>query len=317
MSDSTKNNQQVAMRSLEASSGVMPILGPLANLPGLWQNSGDFIGHGWNMIALPFPSGEHDYRLLNNQYNETLTFNLVDKHVPNRGMEGDQKIFTLDYVQAINQIIAEDSPDSGLAGEPNLAIHHEPGLWLHMKNHTIDQLDIARLSSIPHGDTLLALGHSQQSDQPFPIHDTSGLPIGVSQDLQNNAYLKPYLHFHKNKFRGVFDPTLPNELLKAVIQPFIAQKNIASVTQLTVDSTLNSGGVHNIPFVVKQANVANVSATFWIYELTDKHPNGESKMLLQYTQTVMLEFFKREDGKGFIQWPHVSINTLEKAPSPS
>jgi hypothetical protein len=50
-----------------------------------------------------------------------------------------------------------------------------------------------------------------------------------------------------------------------------------------------------------------------LQELAEKDANGDPKLRLQYTQTVMLDFFKREDGKeGRIKWPHVSINTMEK-----
>lgn len=87
-------------------------LGPLCHLPGSWQNIGNLQGHGWNMIALPFAAGDLDYRLLMNQYDETLTFNLVDKGVPNRGIPDDQSVATLDYTQIINQIAADDFPHS-------------------------------------------------------------------------------------------------------------------------------------------------------------------------------------------------------------
>lgn len=39
------------------------------------------------MIALPHAEGPFGYRLLLNQYNETLKFELVDKAVPNRGID--------------------------------------------------------------------------------------------------------------------------------------------------------------------------------------------------------------------------------------
>jgi hypothetical protein len=310
------NEQQPSKRSLQKLSGNIPNLGPLSQLPGKWQNTEQFAGHGWNMIALPFPTGENGYRLLNNQYNETLEFHLVDNNVPNRGIAGDQSLVTVDYVQSIEQIVAEDFPDSGLAGDPGLAIHHEPGLWLNMKNQTTNDLDIARLASIPHGDSVMALGKSATSKTGFEIPSVSGLPIGVEQNLQANPYLKPYLHFHNQLFQGLFDPTQPNDLLSKATLPFFQQGKIVNVTQLQVDSTLDNGGVHNIPFVIKQANVTDVNATFWIYELSDKHPNGEAKLLLQYSQVVFLEFFKRGNGQpGLIRWPHVSINTMEKQPS--
>jgi hypothetical protein len=72
-----------------------------------------------------------------------------------------------------------------------------------------------------------------------------------------------------------------------------------------------SGGILNIPFIVKQANAAEMDSTFWIQELKDE--KGNIKFRLQYLQTVMLDFFPRPDGQpGAIRWPHISINTLEK-----
>jgi hypothetical protein len=124
------------------------------------------------MIALPFATAPSplDYRLLLNQYNEQLEFKFVDDNVPNRGVEKnnptvqtDQFVVTVDYQQTIQQVAATDSPNSnGLAGGAGLAIHHEPGLWLHMKNEITDGLNIARLATIPHGDSVLALGKSSR-----------------------------------------------------------------------------------------------------------------------------------------------------------
>ena len=110
-------------------------LGPLKQLPGTWKNlpnlDGHLDGHGWNMIALPFAGGQFGYRVLLNQYNETLKFTTVDNNVPNRGIpdgldgtNGDQFVAVLDYEQYINQIAAADSPESELAGKKDLAIHH-------------------------------------------------------------------------------------------------------------------------------------------------------------------------------------------------
>jgi hypothetical protein len=293
-------------------------LGPLKLLPGVWRNVPNLPGRGWNMIALPFatePTSPLNYRLLLNQFNEELEFTLVDKAVPNRGIrrngatvDSDQLVVTLDYEQQISQIAADDSPQSGKAGNPGLAIHHEPGLWLHMANEVIDDLDVARLATIPHGDSVLALGRSNVADGAPTIFDINGLPVGVNQDL-NSPYLAPYKHFHDNLFQGLFDPTRPNELLKAANQGI----NIQRTTTLTVDTTTPTGGIVNIPFIVRQANAASMRATFWIQELADLDTNGNPKLRLQYSQVVMLDFFPRRDGlPGLIRWPHVSINTLEK-----
>jgi hypothetical protein len=76
---------------------------------------------------------------------------------------------------------------------------------------------------------------------------------------------------------------------------------------------VKTGGVHNTPFVVKQANAASMKSTFWVQELKAPDKYGKPKLRLQYSQVVMLDFFPRFDGlPGVIRWPHVSINTLEK-----
>jgi hypothetical protein len=94
-------------------------LGPLRMLPGVWKNTAQLHGLGFNMIALPFAPGENGYRLMMNQYDEELHFSIVDKGVPNRGFGGnplaitDQTIVALDYDQRIIQIAADDFPKSG------------------------------------------------------------------------------------------------------------------------------------------------------------------------------------------------------------
>ncbi|MCG6903893.1 MAG: hypothetical protein LJE68_14560, partial [Rhodobacter sp.] len=166
-------------------------LGPLKLLPGVWKNTNALNGHGWNLIALPFAGGASHYRLLMNQYNEELHFSIVDKGVPNRGIargasgatETDQRVVTLDYDQAITQIAAADNPVSGDAGGGDLPIHREPGLWLHMTNFNTDGLDIARLGSVPHGDSVLALGKAAIADGAPDIAKFDGLPLGVTREL--------------------------------------------------------------------------------------------------------------------------------------
>jgi hypothetical protein len=295
-------------------------LGPLKLLPGTWEGSGT----GWNMIALPFDTTiapPLDYRLLLNQYSETLNFSLVDKAVPNRGLndahdqQTDQHVVTLDYEQVIAQDAVIDEPQSAVAGDPGAAIHHEPGLFLHMLDRiTDDGFDIARLATIPHGDAALALGKSRpitDFDATRSIPAVNGLPVGVRQDL-SLGYLAPYKKFEDAPFMGNvvgvpgfpgFKPSAPHLLL------IEAAKNLSikSTMILELDTTNETGGIHNIPFVVKQANAASMKSTFWIHELDD------DTLVLQYLQVVMLDFFPRRDGQpGRISWPHVSINTLTK-----
>jgi hypothetical protein len=301
-------------RQLEIAQPYDPQLGHLKLLPGLWKNEPNLPGRGWNMIALPF-AGQFNYRVLVNQYNESLLFKVADKGVPNRGIKrngstvnDDQTIVALDYEQGIRQLAADDSPQSGLAGDPDKPIHHEPGLFLHMLDKTEDGLELARLATIPHGDSVLALGRVRTYDGPPVIPDINSLPIGVDQSL-TNPYLAPYVHFQNNPFLALFNPILPNELLKAANTGV----DIVRTTEFEFDTTFATGGIVNIPFIVAQANATEMKAHFWIQELAEKDPKGYPKLRLQYSQTVFLDFFPRRDGQpGLIRWPHVSINTMEK-----
>ncbi|HEX8264979.1 MAG TPA: heme-binding protein [Pyrinomonadaceae bacterium] len=330
-----------------------PELGPLENLLGVWIARGT----GWNMIALPFqdapaPPAGFKFRVLMNQYDEELKFTFVDDDVPNRGLSRpdasapDQFVATLDYQQKIAQVAAEDRPTSnGLAGLPGLPIHHEPGLWLYEKNRrskedlmkdneaTQVKLNVARLASIPHGNSVLALGYSAVHRGMPAIPPISGLPSGRFEDVLTadydfrdaanpDPYLEPYRHYIENPFMGNvagvpgfpgFSPADMNQILRFANQGV----KIVRTTTLTVDSTIKSGGIRNVPFSVREAEPVSMKSTFWIQELAERDEMGKRKLRLQYSQVVMLNFFRpREDEfPERAVWPHISIATLEKMPA--
>lgn len=328
MQSATINNLRAGGRRLYPAVANDPELGPLNDLPGKWVSQ----GRGWNMIALPFAAvAAPPFRLLLNQYDEELDFTLVDKAVPNRGItdanpraEKDQLVVTLDYQQSVRQVASVDAPVSGKAGDPGQAIHHEPGLWLYMTNHVENNIDVGRLSTIPHGNSVLALGTSdllQSPDTATLIPDISGLPTGLANtDINdpNNRYLAPYKLFHDAPFKGTvagvpgfpgFDPVAPTVLLKLALQGV----EVKRTTVLSVDTATQTGGISNIPFVVQQADARRMVSTFWIHELCETDDQGKPRFLMQYLQDVALDFLPRTDGTpGLIRWPHVSINTLEK-----
>lgn len=304
------------------------LLGPLEQLPGTWKSE----GLGWNLIALPFANAPFNYRVLMNQYDETLKFTKIDERVPNRGIptdefppdpelppneQSDQFVTTLDYEQSITQIAAADFPESGLAGGKGLDIHHEPGLFLNMLNKKTKDIDIARLATVPHGNSALALGRSKTIKGAPKIPVANALPLRIPHDLDSD-YLKPYKVFVDDPFKGVvsspgfpgFNPLDANALLRLAND----HVKIKKTTVLPFDTTLASGGISNIPFIVKQADAAEMTSTFWIQELEEKDVDGYPVLRLQYTQNVLLDFFKVPGGKELIRWPHISINTLTKVP---
>jgi hypothetical protein len=324
-------------RVFEPAPKEDPELGPLMLLPGIWKNTegSRTDGRGWNLIALPFhEEGQfRDYRLLMNQYNEELRFTFVDDMVPNRGRinepeEGpfDQFVVTLDYQQTIRQIAAEDSSGTPLAGLPGLPIHHEPGLFLHMKNRRTDGIDVARLATIPHGNAVTAIGKSKIYDgPPQDIDDAAGFPEGAipeGEDInaavdaasEDPAYLRPYNQFTVQPFRGIFSVKTPFDTLKAALGAF----DVKRTTELRMDTSTDAAGIRNIPFIERQADANLMRSTFYIMELNETDEKGEAKLALAYAQFIFLDFFpRRDDPEKLIRWPHISINVMEKVAMPT
>lgn len=320
-------------------------LGPLEQLIGKWANVGSLEARGWNMIAFPFDLRPFHYKLMLNHYNETLTFKLADAGVINRGRTGDQDIFAIHYEQKITQIVADSQPKApGEEEDPNKyietgekEIHHEVGHWLNIHNYQTNNLNIARLSTIPHGDSVLAMGQSSQFEGAPYIEDISGLPdeyltLGsmlsdeykdpetgevldpdtmdddTRTSFEKKFYLGPYQHYQLHPFEGLFDPVYPNRLLMKENE----QATIVKTTQLEVDSALATGGIANSPFVVKNADASQMTSSFWIQELAELDSNGNPKLRLQYSQVVWLDFYHLMPDREKTRWPHISINTLEK-----
>ena len=151
-------------------------------------------GFGFNMMALPFVGGTNGYKVLMNQYDETLTFSVTDKGVPNRGLDvdsvtgtADQTIVALDYFQKIRQVDSDDFEPSGLHKRfDGQVIHKEPGLWLHMVNQNSkssngNDINIARLGTIPHGNSFLARTLLCLSPSVFVSPSVCGsLPVAIA-----------------------------------------------------------------------------------------------------------------------------------------
>ena len=327
-----KEHFQNIVRHIKPAQRGDPTLGPLTQLPGTWQNN----GNGWNMIALPVRDGvaPHNFRLLLNQFNETLVFTDLDSPVPNRGRPDDQFGAALQYIQNVGQLAAVDSLGSQISPTGPAAIHHEPGFFInfsepltHGEGH---ELDLTRLGSVPHGDALNALGYSDVFQaagvpdiSPAAIGDFTSLPIGAGPRNLSNPYLAPYKKFQgiANSFKGTvtlpgfpgFDPNDPLELLTFIPAGGTPPK-FASVTRLILDTTLG-GGIANTPFVVKQADSTQMRFVMWIEEFEDSTP-AKPHFQMQYAQRVILEFFPSPEAPSRkIKWPHISINTLQFVPA--
>jgi hypothetical protein len=271
-------------------------LGPFRLLRGTWRGCAS----GWSTVALPVasaPPGRLDYRLVLDQFDETLTFTPAERSG-----------ITLESEHQVSRVAAVERPAGG--GVPGDAVRSAPALLLHMRDPAGGGPTIARLAAVPHGDAALALGNAVAVDGPPRFEDVDVLPIGVPQSLEN-PYLEPYRFFHEHPFRGRagfpgFDPTRPQALLQHANQ----RRRVARTTVLLLDT---QPVPRDVPFVVQEASATRMQSIFWINELVEEDAVGAPKLQLQYLQVVDLEFFPRRDGRpGRIVWPHVSINTLEK-----
>ena len=280
----------------------------IKSLIGVWSNS-NLASCGFNVIALPYPQDEFAYRLLVNQYNESLTFKHIEQNVVNRGFENDQSITAVDYQQDITQIAADEFPRIGEAGGSGLKIHHETGKFLFINNEQSNGFDVARIAAVSHGNSVLALGRVSEVEGAPQIENYSGFPIANGRDI-NSPSMRPYKHFHEHLFKGVFDPIKPSNYLSSVNE----NVNITKTTIFSFDSRNKNGGIKSIPFLNKQTKVTEMQSTFYLQELAELDENGDPKLRLQYIQRVMLEFYKSGDGDKLVRWPHISVNTLEKLP---
>ena len=148
---------------------VLTQLGLLQDLAGTWK------GKGFNLIARPDFRDKTDLYLQLNQTRETLKFDPIGSPVPNRGFgQEDIVLYGLTYLQQI----ADDGHDG--------ALHIEPGIWITQGDTTFPpeaapahgQL-VARMGSIPHGNSLLAQGIAEPFSGP-PVLTVPGSQYAFS-----------------------------------------------------------------------------------------------------------------------------------------
>ena len=171
---------------------VLKQLGLLQDLAGTWK------GKGFNLIARPNFHDKTDLYLQLNQTRETLKFDPIGSSIPNRGFgQDDIELFGLTYLQQIS--------DAAFDG----ALHIEPGIWVTQLSTAFPpetapaqgQL-VARMGTIPHGNSLLAEGVAE----PF-----TGPPVLTVPGSQYNFSLFP--SFNSTPF--AVPPTAPGIVFNA------------------------------------------------------------------------------------------------------
>jgi hypothetical protein len=154
-----------SVRITPDSSTVSNNLGLIADLAGTWE------GQGFNLIARPDFHDQAPLYLQLNQTHETLKVDPIGSSIPNRGFGMDDiELFGLTYLQKIS-----DAPTGG-------ALHIEPGIWVTQPATTYppeqppanppgttpppDGQIVARMATIPHGNSVLAQGAATKFSGP-------------------------------------------------------------------------------------------------------------------------------------------------------
>jgi hypothetical protein len=278
-------------------------LGPLKELPGNWK------GHGFNLIARPDFEGGNDIFVELNPTDEELHFSSIGGPIPNRGsVQDDIEIFGLHYLQQIS--------DHSTGG----AIHLEPGIWLNVPQTTepAAPATVVRMASIPHGTAVLIQGTSFDVAGPPKIGPANTVPFPIGHPTPPPGTVNGFPEYDLAAANNFRTSPVPADVTQAMVTDpnsrlvdDIAAQTITETTVLTISTAAGVsprafGGAEDIPFLGPNADVAQVSAIFWIEKVQYPAPYDEHLFLqLQYTQTVLLNF-------AGLSWPHVSVATLRK-----
>lgn len=275
-------------------------LGPLADLVGTWIGS-----QGWELIAVPSgaPGGKEGFTFIARPYIEVVSFVPIGAPVPNRGgPAGEMFITGLMYDMRITDLVT------------NEPLHLETGMWLNLadvQGGTAPDNPIVRSASIPHGDSVLALGTSSEAAGPPAIPLPSAVPDpGPNPEFGYTDAWQVEIPSPCNP-AVKFNPASPNQ----VLQDALSGLDVVKTRTLSV-STANGGGILNIPFVDANAAATLFTCDYWIETIEGTPAGGGSPQLvqqLQYSQQTNIEFLPQFGNPDeLIMWPHVNVNTLRK-----
>lgn len=265
-------------------------LGPLLGLVGTWNNPNPNQGPQLAYNVMPLPQDgtpQSDNVILKDfHYYEEMTFSAIPGDAANRGGDYQQNCWVLFYEQRVYF-----GSDAG--SQENTLVHAENGDWLHLVNvaqdagaienpndpihdpNPITQPDfpVVKQVSVPHGNSILAPGTVDTHPGPPNIPQISTIPTGNTTPALLSIYND-----------GHYDPNNPMLNPNIILWKALEGKTVKETTSFKMSSTNPGGGVTNISFEKKKANVSAFHTTFWLLTLED-----DSKML-QYSQTIEMEF---------------------------
>lgn len=358
----------------------MPALAPInilaefqQELVGDWKNldfghddhgvpvGGDENPLSYNIMPLPETSDPDGYILKNFKYHERLHFNndqtantlAVAARAPNRGGQVNQDARALFYEQ---QVMFAEGPGKGTV------VHVENGAWLWFPryiqqtgpypanapgNEVSDALQqqsdisVAKQISIPHGNSILALGNfdtvpgpngagawrgnSKINGSPVipdgaPPYPNPAVAVPIPDGTPIPAVLKSILNADQRyDTQRTSSPTDPNdyenphpELTRYPNKPL--QEAVAIIKpdsyihwRVTTEQLPNGKGiVTNIPFEREVSRVSEYYAEYWLLF-------KDAKKYLSYTQTILMVLKipgKETERVHEYVFPHITCNTV-------
>jgi hypothetical protein len=294
--------QFTPFRGGDLEANVQASLGDLGELTGTWM------GTGFSLISLPDPGKDPPFRLKLNATREILIFTPIGAKIPDRPR---MEFRGLHYFQQTSDAFTSE------------ALHLEPGIWLPIPD-TPTQTTIVRLSTIPHGTSLLAQGIAPPTRQKKPlctdppkIGPANAIPftldpeLGYRWDETDPKYLEPFLSATLPAGIPAGASVNPNIILVRDMEKLTFTKTVTIKVSANPVADLDKAGLAdgtgsgllNIPFLRANANPTSFASTFWIETVCDDEHNEHVQ--LQYSQTAILDFGGRK-------WPHITVGTLIK-----
>ena len=268
---------------------VLQELGLLAELAGSWE------GDGFNLIARPDFKQKTNLFLQLNDTHEQLKVDPIGSPIPNRGFgQKDIRLFGLTYLQKISDRTSGS------------ALHIEPGIWIKQPDTTYPpeaapagQDLIARMGTIPHGNSLLAQGTAAKF---------TGDPVLTIPNAQYNGSVFP--SFNSTPFPVPPPPALPtlnaagsSEALSAPTPP-----GPPGFTQydLSIPASPTNTRTNPVPEGVTQ-DVLNDPILLLQQVITKQKADGHSfsGVVLNISTQAKINFFKNKNSK-----PTDPINTV-------
>lgn len=302
-----------------------------------WVNADFKSPASFCLMPLPDAGASAGFILKNFTYNETIHFsgsnaNAKPVNAPNRGGHFLQNSTVLFYDQRVTFAEGPSGPKEVNGETVRTIVHEENGAWLslavqgqlsgpYFEGPPIggdiptqpERMNTCKQMSVPHGNSILALGSSTQAidyaKTPFTIPDFSApfpTPLNGAPELPTTPYTTrtdsdTYPPGYQNP-----DPATTANVNSAIQKSLAAlAPNIDQYIFAGVSTEVDSGIVTNIPFEDSLGRVTNYSAQYWLIKLKGEHTFNH----LLYTQSIPMTMVVKEH---YYSFPHITCNTLTR-----